>query len=569
MKLRDYQQKVYDEVIDAFNVHRVVLAVIPTGGGKTVLFSKTMRDWKGATGAVVHRKEILGQISLSLAALDVKHRIIAPTNTVRGIRRRHLKKFGKSFIDDRDVEPCFVASVQTLASKRGMSDPQVCRLVNQCRLAVFDEAHHYVRQGVWGRAVDRFEHCKMLHVTASPERADGKGLHKDADGYVDHMVMGPTTRWLIDQGYLSPFKYYAPDTDLDVSDIAVTASGDFNAKALRARVVDTDFVGDMTAHIRKFASGKKSIVFSTDVETAEEQARSLTSSCVPAVMLHGGTEAGQRDKTLEIYESTTDIHSLVNVDLFDEGFDVPAVDCCAQARPTESLAKFLQMVGRALRPVYAPGYDLSTQEGRLAAIAAGPKPYAIIIDGVRNWERHGMPDWPRDWNLYGKDKSSRGESDTIPQVVCTNCTQVYPAYLKPCPYCGASKEPAGRSSPGQVDGDLRELDVDAMAALFEKMERAEMKREQFEVDLVTRNVPPIGRPRQLRAHEHAKYRRNVLRNLIGWWVGMQDGRDLGEIHRRFYFRFGVDIATAHTLDATGTDQLIQTISNKFHKDIIE
>jgi hypothetical protein len=260
---------------------------------------------------------------------------------------------------------------------------------------------------------------------------------------------------------------------------------------------------------------------------------------------------------------------LINVDLFDEGFDVPAADGVIIARPTMSLAKYLQMVGRVLRAVYAKGYDLNTVEGRLAAIAASPKQHAVVVDPVRNWERHGMPNWPRRWTLEGKTRNSRGPSDTVPQKVCDACTQPYRAFLLSCPYCGHTNEPAGRATPEQVDGDLTDLDVEAMAALFEKMRKADMDDDEFRLSQIARRVPPIGRSAELSRHRATKYRRQVLRELVAWWVGCQPARPRGEVHRRFYFRFGVDIGTAFTLDQTSTDNLIETIKQRFAEDMTE
>lgn len=566
LHLRDYQKDVYDKIIDSFARVRVVLAVVPTGGGKTVIFSKLIHDWdRGAKMAVVHRKEILGQISLSLGALEVKHRVIAPSATIRRIRRRHVKKYGRSYIDER--ADCAVASVQTLASKRAGEDPEIRRFVNQVRLGVFDEGHHYTNAGHWGRAVDMLDEARLLFVTATPERADGKGLHEAADGYIEEMIEGPTVGWLMDQGYLCKYKYFCPETDLDVSGIAVTASGDFNAKALRARVVDSNLIGDVVSHAKRFADGMKTIVFSTDVETADEQARAFNLSGVKAMGLSGETDDGVRDNAVDDFEFS-DLEKLVNVNLFDEGFDVPGAVAAIHARPTESLAKYMQINGRVFRPIYAKGYDLKTREGRLAAIANGPKPYAVIIDPVKNWERHGLPDWPRDWNIHGRKGGGSGPGDTITQRICLSCTQPYPAYLSPCPYCGAVHEPGGRSEPAQVDGDLAELDVEALRALFDAQRDAEMTAQDYERKLIGDHVPPIGRPRLIKRHEAAKYRRQVLRNFVAWWVGMQPKeRSLAEKHRRFYHRFGVDIATAFTLDEAATDQLIETIKTKFNKDL--
>jgi superfamily II DNA or RNA helicase len=567
LKLRDYQHNLADLIRAAWLTVRAVLAVLSTGGGKTVIFSAIINEHDGACAAVVHRKEILSQISCSLAALEVKHRVIAPPNVLALIRRKHLKRFGKSFIDPH--ARCGVISVQSVTSKSSLRDAGLQSWLKQITLCVFDEGHHYVTQGIWGRAVEMMDRAKLLFVTATPERADGKGLGSHADGYCEAMVEGPTTQWLLEQGYLARFTYKAPATDLNIDDLPITASGDVNTKALRARTVESHLVGDVVQHYLKFALGKKAIVFASDVETAEEIADAFKVAGVAACALSGNTDSTVRDKRLDEFEFG-DLQVLVNVDLFDEGFDVPGVECVILARVTMSLGKYLQMVGRALRPVYASGFDLCTQEGRLAAMAAGPKPEAIVIDPVRNWERHGMPNWPRSWSLDARERGSRaGPADTIPQRVCLACTQPYQVIYKICPHCGEPMpEPGGRSVPEQVDGDLMELDVEGMAALFFKLNQADMTSEDFTLDMIRRNVPKIGQGVQLRAHQAAKYRRSVLHELVAWWVGMQpEGRPLDEKHRRFFHRFGIDIGTAFTLSAKDTDALIECIQQRFTEDM--
>jgi DNA repair protein RadD len=568
IKLRaDYQLPLKNKIMQAWESVRAVLAVCPTGGGKTIIFSSIIHDHVGACAAVVHRKEIVGQISLSLAALGVKHRIIAPLKTVQTIRRKHLKKFGKSFYDQH--AQCGVVSVQTLTSNASQNNATLQAWLNQITLCVYDEGHHYVKQGLWAKAVDCMARAKLLLVSAVPERADGKGLGADADGFAEEMVEGPTTRWLIDQGYLSGFTYKAPQTDFDVRDLAVTASGDFNAKAFRARVVESHLVGDVVKHYRMFARGLRTIVFATDVKTAEEMAEAFRQAGFTSVALSGDTDPGVRDRELERFEDGG-LQVLVNVDLFDEGFDVPGVECVIQGRPTQSLNKFLQMIGRGLRVVYAPGYDLATQAGRLAAIKAGGKPAAVILDPVRNWERHGMPDWPRVWKLTGKEKGTRDTGDdTVPQRVCIACTGPYEAFYKACPYCGHVPVPAGRSLPEQVEGDLLELDVEALAALFAKKTAAAMDDEAYALDQIARKVPPIGRGQDLKRHRAAQYRRKVLHELIAWWVGMQPTeRQKGEVYSRFFHRFGIDIVTAYTLNTNDTDALIARIGRGFHHDVV-
>lgn len=568
LQLRDYQGEFVGDIQAAWETVRAVLGVLPTGAGKTVCFSSVMHDHTGAAAAVVHRKEIVGQISQALARLEVKHRIIAPASVVTRIRRKHLKEFGRSFVDPH--AEAGVISVQTLTSKASDNNRDLQRWLQQITLAVFDEGHHYVEQGLWAKAVHAMENARLLFVTATPERADGKGLGVTADGFAEVMVEGPSMQWLIDQGYLCRFTYKAPRSDLSVDGIPITASGDLNTKAMRARVVESHIVGDVVRHYQQYAAGKRAIVFATDVLTAQDMADAYVAAGIAAAALSGETEQGERDQILDEFDDGR-LQVLVNVDLFDEGFDVPGVDAVILARPTESLAKYLQMVGRALRTVYAKGFDLATREGRLAAIEAGSKPRAIVIDPVRNWERHGMPNWPRRWTLDGTEKGSRGSNgDTIPQRVCTGCTQPYEKFYLSCPYCGAPvPEPAGRSAPEQVEGDLMELDVEGMAALFAAMEKADMDDDEYARSQIARGIPSIGRSADMKRHRESRYRRQVLRELVAWWVGLQPAsRPLAEKHRRFFYRFGIDIGTAFTLKAKETDELIERLKQHFAEDMV-
>lgn len=549
LALREYQHVLIQGCYASWDTVRAVLAVLPTGGGKTVCFSQIIHDHQGASAVIAHRKEILDQISRALGRMEVRHRIVAPMSTLRSIRRRHVKEFGRSWIDDTSMTG--VVSVQTLTSKRAAADTNLQRWLAQVSLAAFDEGHHYVRKGQWGKAVRMFDESKLLFVTATPQRADGVGLgtpELGGEGFVEEMVEGPTTRWLIDNKFLAPYRYLAPDTDLDISGLAVTATGDLNTKALREREVKSHLVGDVVKQYLQHGNGGRAIVFASNIATAEELAVAFRLHGVPAAALSGETDPGQRDRDIAAFESG-ELQVLVNVDLFDEGFDVPAADVAILARVTMSLAKYLQMCGRVLRWL----------EGKVAT----------IIDPVRNWERHGLPDWPRIWSLASAEKGSRSctPSDAPPLRNCLACTQPFPKYLPRCPYCSAPVEYAGRGSPEQVDGDLAELDVDAMRALFDKMRRAEMSREEFAQDIIARNVPPVGRAAEMRRHESAKYRRSVLRHMVGWWVGMQGARPMPEVHRRFYHRFGVDIGTAFTLGARETDALISTMQERFHYDL--
>lgn len=548
IQLRDYQLDAKAKIYNAWGRVRRVLCVMPTGAGKTRTFASIIHDHMGCAASVVHRKEIVAQIAMALADLDVKHRVIGPDKLVARIRRMQLKKHGKSFVDQH--AKCGVISVQTLTSKASANDRSLQAWLQQVTLCVFDEGHHYVQGGFWARAVEMMAKAKILFVTATPERADGKGLGADAAGFCDEMVTTVTTKWLIDNGFLCKVRYHAPASNLRIEDIPITASGELNAKVLRARVVESSLVGDVVKQYRQFADGLQTIVFADCVDTAHDLEAAFISAGYSAKALSGETEDGERDAAIDAYAAGS-IQVLVNVDLFDEGFDVPATMAVILARPTESLAKYLQQVGRALRP--APG-----------------KEFAIIIDPVRNWERHGPPTAPRAWSLEGRQKSGAKLRDTVPQKTCKNpaCCQPYEAFYRACPYCGTAPKPVTRSSPSAVDGDLYELDMDAMNALFAEYERANKPPEDYAREQIARGIPAIGRPADARRHREALQRRKVLRELMAWWWGCQPaGRDEQEKQRRFYHRFGVDVMTAYTLSAEETDALIAKIESGFHLDV--
>jgi len=551
INLRQYQDAWVAKVAHALSVFRYVLGVLPTGGGKTVCFSELLRRHGPGALAVVHRKEIIAQISVAMGRCGIYHRVVAPSNVVATVRRKHMREFGESFVDQR--ADAGVASVQTLTSKSAKNNRPLMDFINRVTFAVFDEGHHYIRAGLWGRAVDALTNAKCLFVTATPERADGVGLGDathNGGGYCQTMVEGPTTRWLINQGFLSDFDYLAPETDADFSNIAVTASGDFNAKALRQRVVDSHLVGDIVGHYQKFTPGKRAIVFATDVATADEMAAEFNARGIKAVSLSGQTPDADREHALGLFaDGALDV--LINVDLFDEGFDVPAVEAVLLGRPTESLAKYLQQVGRVLR----------IMEG---------KDIAYVLDCVRNWERHGGPTWPRQWTLSStRSTGGGGQSDTIKDKHCAACTRPYPAYHIDCPYCGYADPPVDRSGTEKVDGDLQRLDMAAFERLFKEYQAANMSDEEFEKDMIARNVPMIGRDKGARKHRTVTARRQVLRNLLEMWGEAQPAdRTDDEKQRRFYLRFNVDVMSAFTLDLKQTNALIDRVAAAFHKDIL-
>lgn len=545
IQLHGYQQTFKNDIDAAWRAgNRNVLGVLPTGGGKSVVVSDIVLDAARENMPQVieaHRNELVSQMSGHIARRGIYHRIVGPDTTISQITKQHRAEFGKSFVNPS--APTAVVGVDTLIA-RGDS---LKDWAYQVRQKITDEGHHVLRENKWGKSFSMFPNARGLLVTATPWRTDGKGLGRHADGIVDTMVLGPNMRELITLGAICDYEIVCPTSDLEVSDDDLGESGDFTPKKLKTAAKKSHIVGDVVAAYCRYAYYKRTICFATDVETGGKIAASFVESGIPAVCLSAETPAAMRERCVAEFKAGR-IWVLVNVDLFDEGFDVPACDCVIMARPTASLGKYRQMIGRALRT--APG-----------------KAYGLIIDHVSNWLRHGLPDKHVLWTLDRRDKRAKQEKDPddIPLTCCKSCAKPYERSKLFCPYCGACQPlPSPRERSIQmVDGDLMLLD----------REKLEAMRKAAEVESIGSVGVRVSRgpggeaaaryhmERQLEkiaSHERAKH-------AIAQWAAIKrlDGLDDRELYRRFYLTLGVDVLTA--LDGSQSRQALDELADKVEK----
>lgn len=480
INLRDYQDTLVNEIRKAYASGKVApLVVLPTGGGKTTIFSYV------ATGAaaknktvylLAHRAELVKQISMTLARFGTKHQVIAPPAIIRQAKVEHFKAFNRSYVaPDTGI---YVCSVQTLVNRAEV-------LKHEPDIIIIDESHHLTVGSTWAKVIDKFPNAKLLPVTATPCRMDGKGLGKNEGGFADDIILGPSMGWLIKNGYLSDYALLSPPNELDLKGIR-TVKGDYDKKELQSRIDKPSIIGDTVTHYKQHANGKRAIAFCISVEHSQHVADKFNDAGIPASVLDGTLDAGERDRRIKAFESG-ELLVLASCDVVSEGFDLPAIEVAILLRPTKSLALFLQQVGRALRAVYADGYDLSTPEGRLAAIANGPKPIAQIFDHVGNIGKmlggkflinHGFPDQDRIWTLEGLKKSGRKkkdeDDDDLPDVHIQTCPKCF-AIHKPaekCPVCGHVYLVHGRML-DEHDGQLVSVSTEARE---EALRAAEMAR---------------------------------------------------------------------------------------------
>ena len=536
MILHPYQSKAKVGVYNYWNCgYQNVLAVIPTGGGKTVLFADIVFDGvqEGLRQAVIaHRNELVSQMSVHLARRGIMHRVIGAKETIAQITRIHREMFGKSFVNP--TAPTAVVGVDTLIARK----EDLAEWAAQIHRWVVDEAHHVLRENKWGKAVEMFPYAKGLGVTATPWRTDGHGLGRHTDGVFDTMYIGPTMRFLIENSFLADYEIVCPESDLLVSDEDVGASGDWGNKKLRAAAEKSKIVGDVVENYIKFANGKLAICFATDVKTGHEIADKFNAAGIRSVCLSGDTKTSVREKYVRDFREGK-IRVLVNVDLFDEGFDVPACEVVIMARPTTSLGKYRQMVGRALR-------------------TAANKLFGLIIDHVGNVKRHGLPDKYVAWSLDRRDKRSRKtpDPDDIPLTVCKNpdCARPYERSFPACPYCGSvPKLPAPRERTiDMVDGDLILLDREAL----EKMRQQTVLEDPASLGERVAKAAGNAAAKSQENHQIAKIQaQNALKDAIAQWAGIEraKGRSDQESYRRFYLATGVDVMSAMAADNTRQD----------------
>lgn len=584
--LRTYQRKLKADIYEGWRTvtqHRqtaTVLACTATGSGKTVTMASIAQDIadgdmalpgipgvRGGHGVIVaHRAELVGQISLAMAGEGLRHNVLASGTVVKGIVGKHMDVLKGSYYDPR--ARWSVASVDTLL-RRGHPEPERVGWV------FTDEGHHVLAANKWGRGVAMFEHAHGLLMTATPTRADGMGLGRHHDGLADLLVTGPGLAQLIGEGFLVGYRVLKTvPTDLNLNGLHITASGDFNqTEAASAVKASRQIVGDAVRIYHEHCAGKLAILFSPDVAQAEIMKLAF-GAC--AAVLSGTDSEAVRDGILRDFKARK-ITVLINVDLFGEGFDVPACEVVIMCRPTASFALFAQQIGRALRldisPLLMGAWDTYSVAQRKQFIAESPKPQATAIDLVGNVGRTykvgeldyvGLPEGFTAWTLDRRPRA-RKTGDGIPVRKCLKCGKDYERVDSACPFCGtAAPAPAGRSTPVQVDGDVFELEGELLARMrgevWEALDGAKAKVSDAWLQADPRTA------RMAAAAADAKmYATQGLIAQINKWADAQ-GHDHNKSAKLFYFTFGMDVLTALSQSASKCSELAARISKEIKND---
>ena len=420
--LRPYQTAAVDKLREAYRQGLCSpLLVLPTGGGKTIIFCDvTARHVEkgGRVSILVHRVELVEQVVKALIDVGIEPGVISPEYPFR------------------PRLPVQVCSVATVYNRLGRVPPPT--------LVVVDECHHAIRKTRWGKILEVWSKARRLGVTATPTRLSGEGL----GDMFDSLIVGPSTQELIDLGALAQVTVYAPKQP-DLAGLK-RRGGDFATEALAAHMDRPTITGDCLDHYNRLAAGKQAVVFCVSVDHAKHVAQQFMAAGHTALSVDGGTHRDLRARIIRDFHQRT-IRVLTSCDLISEGFDCPGIEVGVSLRPTASLALYLQQIGRCLRP--APGKDR-----------------ALILDHAGNTHRHGLPTEPREWSLVGTRSGRGNATEREASVGVRICPHCFAASRTGSAACGACQRPFP-VEPRKVaakKGELEEVDPRARAARREQ-----------------------------------------------------------------------------------------------------
>lgn len=373
--LRDYQQEMKLRLFKEWEFHRSVMVQMPTGTGKTHLLAAVVKEFLCGIGTgtrvwiVAHRRELVEQIEETVARY--------------GMRK-----------EDGSVK---VMSIQWLSRNRKAMD-------GQPDLIVIDEAHHALAE-TYRELWKKYPEARKLGMTATPCRLNRKGF----TDLFDTLITSWSIVEFIGRGWLSSFDYVSIRANSKEQRLIDSlkkrgADGDYQVKEMNAVLNRETGIRRLYESVRRYAAGKKGIVYAVSIAHARQIAAYYSLHGVKSVAIDSKTPASERGKLVEAFRQG-EISVLVNVDIFSEGFDCPDVEFVQLARPTLSLAKYLQQVGRGLRK-------------------SGDKESCMLIDNVGLHRIFGLPVRERDWEAMFEgrilgDTFSRKRAENGLSVACS------------------------------------------------------------------------------------------------------------------------------------------------------
>ncbi len=483
--LRPYQLTTIDRIRALIRQgHKRILVQIPTGGGKTL------------TAVAM----LIGALSKGTRSMFVAHRLELIDQTVTTFANMGVLSIGVIRAKDPRTDPkqpIQVASIQTLA-RRGKPE---------ARIVFIDEAHRSCSPSYVKHLFDAYPDAIFIGLTATPCRADGKPLGAHWTAIVQETAYSK----LIADGHLSAPVVYSTPILPDLTTVR-TVAGDYNAEDLEAAVNRRALIGNLLAEWQKRSGGRRTVAFAVSVAHSRAIVEMFTEAGVKCEHLDGETPEDLRRAILaRLASGETTLVS--NVGVLCEGWDLPPCKCMLLARPTKSLALYMQMAGRILRP----------WEGEVP----------VILDHGGNVDRHGFPHEDREWSLTDKPK----RVGTMPLKACKECFAMVPAAVAVCPHCGyewpapESPEPPKRDELSAVELAMRTLDGDdAKLSYFRKLAKEASER-RWKAGAVLHKYrekfneePPRAWQRRLWkvVRDDPEWKETAFSHVPGAWGGIED-----------------------------------------------
>ena len=371
IKLFDYQEDMKERIEKALRLYRSVMAQMPTGTGKTYLLTAVIDSFVSnnpmeKVWIVAHRRELVSQIDDTVR----KFHSFSASNTsslLSSVKAVSIQWLSKHY-DETEEEPGMI---------------------------VIDEAHHALAK-TYKEMWERFPKTKFLGLTATPCRLNGKGF----TDLFDVLVQSWSVPEFISKGRLATYDFVSIKSDGMTQRLIDSlqkrgADGDYQNKEMDMLLNKKPSIERLYQSLEEFGKDRKGIVYAINISHAQKITKLYQEHGVKAIAIDSKTPAAERQQDIEAFKKG-DIQVLVNVDIFSEGFDCPDVEFVQLARPTLSLAKYLQMVGRGLR------------------VAKGKK-NCVIIDNVGLYRVFGLPSQVWNWNAMFEGKLKVGKRKETPK----------------------------------------------------------------------------------------------------------------------------------------------------------
>lgn len=408
LTLYPYQVESVAQLRAGFMKHQRQILVLPTGGGKTVVFSTIVE-------AAVKRGTITLVLTDRLELFEQTIRSIASF----GIPICKIDKSNKHYPASAKM---YVGMVETV--KRRISNLQHIPF----QLIICDEAH----MQNFNRIFDVWPTTKVIGATATPI---GKHIHK----YYTNLVSCIDTPQLVEQGFLAPCKAFEMQDDF--SDVTIQSNGEFQDASLFAHMNKSKLYAGVIDKWLEKCKGQKTIVFNVNVEHTIKMTEAFNAAGIKAYCIHSDTDPVHRAWIMKQFADNA-FMVLLNCGILTKGYNEPAITCVILNRATHSLALYLQMIGRGSRTL--PG-----------------KPFFTVLDFGMNHTRHGLWNEPRAWSIEPPKKRSQ-KVGAAPVKSCPACSAMLPPTQKECPYCGYLFQPSEKEL---LEGRLVELTNNIRSAI--------------------------------------------------------------------------------------------------------